>query len=93
MTLPDPTSYRDITSRQQTPTVTMKGIEAYLQAYRKTFDEKYRKLYEERYIRYIRVSSFDRLHYIAGTMWAAMRKSVSYKVDVSLDCNGIMSEA
>ena len=63
MTLPNATSYRDIFNPQHISKVTMKSINDYLLSNDKTFDYKYRKLYEERYIRYVRVSSFDRLHY------------------------------
>jgi uncharacterized Zn finger protein len=93
MTLPDPTSYRDVISRLHVPNVTLKSINDYLHANQKTFDDKYKKLYEQRYVRYVRVSSFDRLHYITGKVWAEMRKSVCYKIDISLDCHGIISEA
>ena len=93
MTLPHAESYRDIVNAQQTRTLSMKNIHDYLRSDDKVFEEKYKKLYEERFIRYARSSSLNQLHYVTGSVWAEMRKAVSYKVDISLDDHGVVSEA
>jgi len=91
--LPDQTSYVDIINCSQIPNVTLESLKSYLQANDKTFDDKCKQLYEQRYMRLLRVSHFQNLYYVASVVWAEMKKQTSYKVDVSLDEHGIVSEA
>jgi hypothetical protein len=92
ITLPDPTSYRDVINPHHLPKVTMQNITTYLQGNNKMYDDKYKKLYEERYIRYLRVSPFDRLHYITGNVWAEM-KNRSRTKSTFHGLHGLVSEA
>jgi hypothetical protein len=46
-----------------------------------------------RYLRHIRLAKMGALTFFSGSVWAEMRKSVSYKADVSLDQNMVIQEA
>ena len=46
-----------------------------------------------RFIRYLRVATEKDLTYFTGSVWAEMKKNVSYRVDFSYDHNGIIQEA
>ena len=46
-----------------------------------------------RYMRWLRLSQSDNRDFLSATVWAEMRKSVSYKVDISVDQFGVVVEA
>ena len=46
-----------------------------------------------RYMRWLRLSQSDNQAFLSATVWAEMRKSVSYKVDISVDQFGVVVEA
>ena len=43
-----------------------------------------------RYLRYLRMSVAGDLTFFTSSVWAEMRKSVSYKVDVAVDVNKVI---
>lgn len=45
-----------------------------------------------RYIRFIRLSGANP-YYFTSQVWAEMKKSVAYKVDIKLDLNNVVEEA
>lgn len=46
-----------------------------------------------RYLRYLRMSVAGDLTFFTSSVWAEMRKSVSYRVDVAVDVNRVIVEA
>ncbi|KAL3831917.1 hypothetical protein ACJMK2_023611 [Sinanodonta woodiana] len=63
-----------------------------LPLYCKDFDPKCKDMYEERYLRCYRVCTNQEngLTLIVSVVWAEMNKSVTYKVYLSLDENGVV---
>lgn len=45
-----------------------------------------------RYIQYVRTAVHDHLVYVTSSVWAEMKKTVTYKVDASLTEDGVISE-
>ena len=76
MELPDPSSYHDVASPEDVPSVSFDSITDFLRAHSMKFEDKHRRLYEEQHLQYVRISSFDALHYVTGTVWAEIKPSV-----------------
>ncbi|KAL3857214.1 hypothetical protein ACJMK2_011906 [Sinanodonta woodiana] len=76
------------------PQFTMKRLTEYLSLYCRDFDPKCKDMYEERYLRCYRVCTNPEngLTFILSIVWAEMKKSVTYKVDLSLYENGVVQE-
>jgi len=46
-----------------------------------------------RYMRCLRLAILDSQSFVSAIVWAEMRKSVAYKVDVCIDSRGVVVEA
>jgi putative phage-type endonuclease len=81
--------------RELVPTMTVDRVKGYLNKFSKPLDKKVIDLYNERFVRYVRMASEDKSSriFIASVVWAEMRKSTAYKVDLSLDCHAIVQQA
>ncbi|XP_041366048.1 uncharacterized protein LOC121381032 isoform X1 [Gigantopelta aegis] len=95
MTLPPSSSYKDLHGgmTQNIPNVTVARLKEYLDQFSKNLDEKIKDLYKERFLRCLRVAHDEQMLFVSSTVWAEMRKSTSYKVDVSLNSDGVIQEA
>ena len=93
MTLPDPATYKDLHTGLQLPNLPMNRITRYLDTEDQTFDEKIVEMYKERWEQYVRVAEMADKLYLTGCIWAEQTKSMSYKVDVSLDSHQVVQEA
>jgi hypothetical protein len=94
MQVPDSSSYRDIVSNTDVPVLAMENIVNFLRSNSKSFEDKYKKLYEERYVQFVRISNADdQLYYITGSVWAEMKRTVKYKIDLSINSNGVVVES
>ena len=92
MDLPDPDLYRDVNSDSDVPSLSMQLIKSYYKLFEKEFEEKYVTLYEERYVRFIRMACRDSTTYFSASVSAEMRKTVSYRLDISIQ-DGSLCEA
>lgn len=45
-----------------------------------------------RYLRFIRLGLHQGCYFFSAQMWAEMKRSVSYKVDIKIDANGVIRE-
>ena len=46
-----------------------------------------------RFIRYVRAADSDSLVFITASVWAEMKKTISYKVDASLTADGVVHQS
>lgn len=97
MSLPPLSAYKDLHAgmRENLPTITVGRLNDYLGQFNKPLDNKVKDLYNERFVRYVRVASDENggLKYISSVVWAEMRKSIAYRVDLSVDKDGVVQQA
>ena len=95
MSLPPATAYKDLHAgmKDSLPNITKGRIQDYLGQFRKLLDHKVQDLYNERWLRCLRIANHGNVVYISSVVWAEMKKSTSYKADISLNTDGIVQEA
>ncbi|KAK6178339.1 hypothetical protein SNE40_013138 [Patella caerulea] len=93
MCLPAMTDYTDVHADhlQNFPHVTEQRVLDFLQLSDQKLNEKIELLYAQRYLRYVRIAINDTT-YITSNVWAEMKKSTSYKVDISIDRNAVIQQ-
>eukprot|EP00914_Ancora_sagittata_P028955 GHVO01057168.1.p1 GENE.GHVO01057168.1~~GHVO01057168.1.p1 ORF type:complete len:491 (-),score=62.76 GHVO01057168.1:1035-2507(-) len=93
MDVPEMTSYKDLHSGMQDsfPQVSKGRVEDFFGSCSKPWDAKFEDLYKETYCRYFRQAVTTEA-FIKASVWAEMRKSASYIVDVRIACNGVIEE-
>lgn len=93
MHLPDSTTYKDLHSGVQSslPSLTQEHVDNFFSCCGKAWDKKFEAMYTERYIKYIRGSLESRSQpFFTAAVWAEMKKTVSYCVDILVDENGVI---
>ena len=97
MMTPDMELFKDVHEGMAAtfPQTNMSRVTEYLTQFDKAFDAKCKDMYNERLLRYFRVAlcAESSKTFVTSTVWAEMKKSVAYKVDVCMNCNGIVDEA
>lgn len=68
-------------------------IQEYLRKCDKDLDENVNQPYEEKFLRYYRVSVDGPVHHVKASCHAAMKKTVSYNIDVKFGDSGEIIEA
>ncbi|XP_050405548.1 uncharacterized protein LOC126821185 [Patella vulgata] len=93
MCLPGISEYTDLHADhlQNFPNVTKQRVVDFLQLSDQKLNEKIELLYAQRYLRYVRVVIND-VTYITSNVWAEMKRSTSYKVDISIDRNAVIQQ-
>ncbi|CAC5384454.1 unnamed protein product [Mytilus coruscus] len=71
----------------------MGAVETYLEQMDKSLDCDASNLYKEKFLKYIRVATENNIFYVKSECRAQMKKSVTYNVDVSIDCDGSIFES
>ncbi|CAC5413887.1 unnamed protein product [Mytilus coruscus] len=67
----------------------MGAVETYLEQMDKSLDCDASNLYKEKFLKYIRVATENNIFYVKSECRAQMKKSVTYNVDVSIDCDAL----
>lgn len=97
MDLPEPSLYKDAhqDNAANFPDITMDRVKDYLSLFHKDFEEKCVEFYEERYLRCFRVcqQTESNVTFLCAIMWAEMKKAGTYRVDISVDSDGVIDEA
>ncbi|KAK4294995.1 hypothetical protein Pmani_032392 [Petrolisthes manimaculis] len=91
--VPEYSTYKDLHADQTIPAVTMERLQDFLSACYTNFNPKVADLYKGRNIQYVRTAVHENLVYVTSSVWAEMKKTVSYKVDASLTKDGVVSES
>jgi hypothetical protein len=73
--------------------IKMGAIKAYLDQMDKTLDSDAENLYRKRFLKYIRLAASNNIFYIKSECRAQMKKSVAYKLDITVDCDGCIVES
>jgi hypothetical protein len=89
---PDRQLYKDLHSEMHIPPLNNKLLDAYLQQMGKAIGDTEVNMYKDRYLSFLRVCELNRNTYIYAECHAEMKKSVSYKVDIVLESDGVVSE-
>lgn len=94
MVLPDASIYKDLHGEMQAlvPPVNEARIRTFYDTCGKTWEEKYVSMYNERYCRFIRIAESSTSSYVRSEVWAEMKKTVSYTVDLILGASGVIEE-
>ena len=93
MDIPNISEYKDINSETEFVEIKMGAIKAYLDQMDKTLDSNAENLYRERFLKYIRLAASNNIFYIKSECRAQMKKSVTYKLDIAVDCDGCIVES
>lgn len=95
MSLPPVTHFRDLHAgmKDTIPHFTEERLSDYLGQFHKKLEIKEKELYYERWLQYVRVAEFHESIYVHSKIWAELRKTRSYSVDVSLNHDGVVQEA
>lgn len=95
MSLPPATAYKDLHAgmKDSLPIIRKGRIQDYLGQFNKQLDSIVEDLYKERWLRWLRMATNGNAIFISSVVWAEMKKSTSYKVDISLNMDGIVQEA
>lgn len=93
MSLPALPKYKDINNATEFFEFKMGAIETYLEQMDKRLDCDATNLYKEKFLKYIRLASENNMFYVKSECRAQMKKSVTYNVDVSIDCDGSICES
>lgn len=93
MQAPTDSCYKDLHSGMKPPKLNMEKMTIYLDKFDKYLDKKGSTLYEEGFLRHIRMASDDNSCFLRSVCRAEMSKSVTYRVDLSLDNQGFVNEA
>ncbi|KAL5011953.1 hypothetical protein ScPMuIL_010504 [Solemya velum] len=92
MDLPGVLSYKDLHSGTDMPNIQIAAIDAYLAGMSKSLDENAKQLYESKFLRCMRMTIRDPLFYFKSECRAEMKKTVSYQIDIAVDCDGCVVE-
>ena len=93
MELPDASTYRDLNSDSSFGSFTEEDLSQYLLQFQKSLTKDAKDLYHERFLRYVRMASKDDKIYIQAECRAQMKKTVVYKLDLSLNIQGQVYQA
>ncbi len=92
MTCPDLTMYKDLHNDIIIPKVNAKTIDDYLLPLGKRLSDTDKNMYKERYLHFVRVCTCNDKTYVHSMCHAEMKKSVSYKLDIIFESDGVISE-
>ena len=93
MDLPDISLYKDVNNETVFVDIKMGAIKSYLNQMDKTLDSDAENLHKERFLKYIRLAVSNNLFFVKSECRAQMRKSVTYILDISIDCDGTILES
>ena len=88
MTLPDEKLYYDLNSDRDFPCVKSENVGCFLEQYDKHVEKVSKEMYKEKFLVYIRSAKDNNIFYLRSACRAEMSKSVTYKIDISFDCDG-----
>ena len=94
MDLPTVSLYKDLHGEMQSmvPPIALGRIVTFYDTCGKKWEEKYETMYKERYCRFIRVAESNGTIYARGSVWAEIKKTVCYDVDIALSASGVIME-
>ena len=92
MTLPDPTTYKDLHSDMALPALSVKDVDLYLANMEKQLDKKAINLYLNSYVNVVRASVVDRGAFFKAEVRAEMKVTVTYKVDIHVSSESVVKE-
>ena len=95
MSLPPTTAFKDLHAgmKDSLPLITKRRIQEDLSQFGKQLDDKVEELYKERWLRWLRMATHDNSPFISAVVWAEMKKTTWYSVDIRLNKDGIVQEA
>lgn len=89
MSLPELYKYKDMNTETEFVDFRMGAVETYLEQMDKSLDCDATNLYKEKFLKYIRLATENNMFYVKSECRAQMKKSVTYNVDVSIDCSSL----